>query len=242
LPSQHGRFVDVSIGIIIPTLDEEQALPPTLASLESAHFDEIIVVDGGSRDQTQALVESYQGSVPYRAIRVIESLPGRARQMNAGAAESRADMLVFLHADTRLPTDARSAIEAIASDSQYVGGRFDVQFEHDRGYAWVISRMMNLRSRWSGISTGDQALFVRRTVFQQLGGFEDIPIMEDIEFASRLKRAGKIAPLRSKVVTSFRRWEQRGPLRTIITMWTLRFLYLIGVRPHILHQYYGNIR
>lgn len=232
----------MSIGIIIPTLDEERVLLPTLASLESGHFDEIIVVDGGSRDQTQTLVESYRVSVPYRAIRVIESLPGRARQMNAGASECRADMLVFLHADTRLPADARSAIETVASDSQYVGGRFDVQFEHDGGYAWVISRMMNLRSRWSGISTGDQALFVRRTVFQQLRGFEDIPIMEDIEFSSRLKRVGKIAPLRFKVVTSFRRWEQRGPLRTIIKMWTLRFLYWIGVRPHTLNQFYGRIR
>lgn len=232
----------MSIGIIIPTLDEERALSPTLASLESANFDEIIVVDGGSRDQTQSLVESYQVAVPSRAIRVIESLPGRARQMNAGASESRADMLVFLHADTRLPVDARATIETVASDSQFVGGRFDVQFEHDRGYAWVISRMMNLRSRWSGISTGDQALFVRRTVFQQLGGFEDIPIMEDIEFTSRLRRVGKIASLRSKVITSFRRWEQRGPLRTIIKMWTLRFLFWMGVKPHILHQYYGNLR
>ncbi len=232
----------MSIGIIIPTLDEERALPQTLASLESANFDEIIVVDGGSRDQTQSLVESYQGSVPSCAIKVIESLPGRARQMNAGASESRADIFVFLHADTRLPVDARAAIERVASDSQFVGGRFDVQFEQDRGYAWVISRMMNLRSRWSGISTGDQALFVRRTAFQQLGGFKDIPIMEDIEFTSRLKRVGKIAALRSKVITSFRRWEQRGPLRTIINMWTLRLLYWMGVRPHILHQYYGNIR
>ncbi len=211
-------------------------------SLEPANFDEIIVVDGGSRDQTQVIVESYQLSVPHCPIRVLESPPGRARQMNAGASESGSDMLVFLHADTKLPTDARSMIEKVASDSQYVGGRFDVQFEHDRGYAWVISRMMNLRSRWSGISTGDQALFVRRTVFQELGGFKDIPIMEDLELSSRLKRIGKIAALRSKVVTSFRRWEQRGPLRTIIKMWTLRFLYRIGVRPHTLHQFYGNIR
>ena len=232
----------MSIGIIIPTLDEERALPPTLASLESANFDEIIVVDGGSRDQTQSRVESYRGAVPSNPIRVIKSLPGRARQMNAGASASRADILVFLHADTRLPADARATIETVATDSQFVAGRFDVQFEHDRGYAWVISRMMNLRSRWSGISTGDQALFVRRSVFQQLGGFEDIPIMEDIEFSCRLKRVGKIAALRSKVVTSFRRWEQRGPLRTILIMWTLRLLYWMGVKPHTLNQYYASIR
>lgn len=227
---------------MIPTLNEERALLPTLMSLESANFDEIIVVDGGSRDQTQSILKSYQASVQSRPIRVIESPPGRARQMNAGAAESRADVLVFLHADTRLPSDARSAIETVTSNPEFVGGRFDVQFEQDQGYAWLISRMMNLRSRWSCVSTGDQALFVRREVFQQLGGFEDIPIMEDIEFSTRLKKVGKIASLRSKVVTSFRRWEQTGPLRTIIKMWSLRFLYWIGVRPHTLNQYYGNIR
>jgi rSAM/selenodomain-associated transferase 2 len=232
----------VNIGIIIPTLNEERALLPTLMALETAKFDEIIVVDGESQDQTQTVVESYQTSNPSRPIRIIESRPGRARQMNTGAEESFADMLVFLHADTRLPVDARSMIERVASDPCYVGGRFDVQFEHDQGYGWVISRMMNVRSRWSGISSGDQALFVRRTVFQQLGGFKDIPIMEDIEFSSRLKRTGKVAALRSKVVTSFRRWEQSGPLRTIMKMWTLRFLYWIGVKPHFLHQYYGNIR
>ena len=232
----------MSIGIVIPTLNEERVLPQTLTSLESANFDEIIFVDGGSRDRTRAIVDSYQRTVPSRDIRMIDSPSGRASQMNAGAEASRSDILVFLHADTRFPANARSAIERVTSDPEYVGGRFDVQFEQDQGYAWVISRMMNFRSRWSGISTGDQALFVRRSVFQQLGGFSDIPIMEDIEFASRLKKFGKIAPLRLKVTTSFRRWEQKGPLRTIVTMWALRFLYWVGVKPHTLYRFYGNIR
>ena len=232
----------MSIGIVIPTLNEERVLLQTLTSLESANFDEIIFVDGGSQDRTRAIVDSYHRTVPSRDIRMIDSPPGRASQMNAGAEASRSDILVFLHADTRFPADARSAIERVTSDPEYVGGRFDVQFEQDQGYAWVISRMMNLRSRWSGISTGDQALFVRRSVFQQLGGFSDIPIMEDIEFASRLKKVGKVAPLRLKVTTSFRRWEQKGPLRTIVTMWALRFLYWVGVKPHTLYRYYGNIR
>ncbi len=232
----------MSIGVIIPTLNEEGALPATLASLEMTHFDEVIVVDGGSRDRTQEIVESYRASVPHPAIQVFESLPGRACQMNAGAAECRSDILVFLHADTRLPENARRAIETVVSDPHNIGGRFDVQFEKDEGYAWVVSRMMNIRSRWSGISTGDQALFVRRTVFEQLGGFAEIPIMEDIEFSYRLKKVGNIAPLRSRVITSFRRWEQKGPMRTIVKMWTLRFLYWIGVRPHTLNQFYGSIR
>lgn len=232
----------MSIGIIIPTLNEERALPRTLAALASANFEEIIVVDAGSVDRTLEIVEAFQKAVPHKAIKVIKCQPGRAHQMNAGAAECLADILVFLHADTRLPADGRSAIETVESDSRYAGGRFDVQFEDDKGFAWVISRMMNLRSRWSGISTGDQALFVRRTVFQQLGGFAEIPIMEDIEFSHRLKKAGKIAALRSRVITSFRRWEQRGPARTIITMWTLRFLYWIGISPHTLNQFYGSIR
>ena len=136
--------------------------------------------------------------------------------MNTGAAESRSDVLVFLHADTHLPAHAREAIEAVLANPRHVGGRFDVQFENDSGFAWVISRMMNLRSRLSGICTGDQAIFIRRTVFQQIGGFADIPIMEDIDLSYRLKQVGKIAALRSKVLTSFRRWEQRGPIRTIV--------------------------
>ena len=232
----------MSIGIIIPALNEERALLPTLTALIPGHFDEIIVVDGGSRDQTQRLARSYQGSHPSPAIQVIESLPGRARQMNAGAAQSHSDILVFVHADTKLPPDARQVIERVGLSPQYVGGRFDVRFEHDQGYAWVISRMMNWRSRWSGISTGDQAIFVRRTVFQQLGGFQDIPIMEDIEFSSRLKQTGQIASVRTPVVTSFRRWEQRGPLRTIIQMWILRLLYWLGVQPQALYRYYEHIR
>ena len=167
---------------------------------------------------------------------------GRARQMNAGAAEAKSDILLFLHADTQLPPDSRVAIEQSMENPQCVWGRFDVQFEDDRGWAWVISRMINWRSRWSGIATGDQAIFVRRSIFEQMGGYVDIPLMEDLEFTRRLKRLGKVIPLQMKVTTSFRRWEQRGTLQTILHMWTLRFLYWVGLSPRTLHQFYATIR
>ncbi|MCA9479144.1 MAG: hypothetical protein KC545_02150, partial [Nitrospira sp.] len=120
--------------------------------------------------------------------------------------------------------------------------RFDVRFPKDRGWAWVISRMMNLRSRWTGICTGDQTIFVRRGVFERLGGFADIPLMEDIEFTTRLKTVGPVVALREFVITSFRRWERCGPLRTILRMWTLRLLYWMGWDPRRLQQFYDAIR
>jgi hypothetical protein len=123
-----------------------------------------------------------------------------------------------------------------------VGGRFNVRFDSARLPARLISSLMNLRSRLSGIATGDQAIFVRRAVFESMGGFADIPLMEDIEFTRRLKRSGKVASLPDQVVTAFRRWEQQGPLRTILLMWTLRFLYWIGVSPHRLQHFYSIVR
>jgi rSAM/selenodomain-associated transferase 2 len=162
--------------------------------------------------------------------------------MNAGASHSQADVLLFLHADTHLPSEARQIIERALDDPACVGGRFDVRLERDRGLAWLIARLISLRSRWSGISTGDQALFVRHEVFAQLGGFTDIPIMEDVDFARRLKRAGRVAPLRTHVVTSYRRWDRHGALRTIVLMWALRLLYWLGVHPDRLKNLYASVR
>ncbi len=162
--------------------------------------------------------------------------------MNAGASHSQAEVLLFLHADTHLPDTSRHAIEEALGDPACVGGRFDVRFEHDAGPAWLIARLISLRSRWSGIATGDQAIFVRREVFARLGGFADLPIMEDVDFTRRLKRAGLVAPLRARVVTSYRRWERCGAFRTIILMWTLRFLYWWGIHPDRLHHFYTAVR
>lgn len=243
----------MTISVIIPTLNEERMLPPTLSMTAGLGFEELIVVDGGSHDRTRQIVKEFEvhgsrleaetSNVERRtSLRLLTSEAGRARQMNAGAAASRGDVLLFLHADTQLPLDARSAVEAALQDPSCVGGRFDVRFERDSGLSWLISRMVNLRSRWTGIATGDQAMFVRRPVFERLGGFVDIPIMEDVEFARRMKRAGRVASLRSQVITSFRRWESCGPFRTIMLMWTLRGLYWIGISPHRLRHLYTAVR
>jgi rSAM/selenodomain-associated transferase 2 len=232
----------VSIAIIIPTFNEERVLPRTLQSLHPRQGDEVIVVDGGSLDHTMSVLTNHLAEPSQCQPKVMVTDRGRATQMNAGAAAAQSDILVFLHADTLLPPDSRTEIEHAMNNPSYVGGRFDVQFENDRGWAWVISRMMNLRSRWSGIATGDQAIFVRREIFNNMGGYANIPLMEDVDFTKRLKQLGHVAALHSKVTTSFRRWEQHGALQTILHMWTLRFLYWAGLNPRTLHQFYATIR
>jgi rSAM/selenodomain-associated transferase 2 len=162
--------------------------------------------------------------------------------MNEGAQAGRGEILLFLHADTQLPSDAGMVIVTTLADPRIVGGRFDIRFDHPSMWGTIISKTMNWRSRLSGIATGDQALFVRRSIFEQMGGFVDMPLMEDIEFSHRLKRKGATAALTATVTTSFRRWEQHGPLRTILLMWTLRFLYWIGISPSHLVKWYKAVR
>jgi len=190
------------------------------------------VVDGGSADATREVVARFSH------VALVTSPRGRARQMNAGAQQARGDVLLFLHADTRLPDGALAAIAAALDDARVVGGRFDVGFDSPRPVFRMIAFFMNVRSRWSGISTGDQALFVRRGVFEAMGGYPDIVLMEDIEFCRRLKRRGKLAALRTRVTTSARKWEREGAFRTMALMWGLRFLYLVGVSPDRLHGWY----
>ncbi len=248
----------MSISVVIPVLNEEGFLPTTLSQTAALGFDELIVVDGGSQDRTLDMVEQFKvqsskfvvepstsrmtDHESRPSVTLLVSPSGRARQMNAGAAASRGDIILFLHADTLLPQDAKSAIEQALTDPGCVGGRFDVRFDRDQGLGRVIGLMMNVRSRWTGIATGDQAIFVRRQIFEQLGGFADLPLMEDVDFTRRLKRAGRIAALRHMVITSYRRWEARGPWRTILLMWSLRILYWMGVNPHRLAQFYRDER
>ena len=235
----------MTISVIIPTLNEEQTVMATLAQTATLGFEELIVVDGGSSDRTPLLVESYRLSTQSSTlspVRMMTAPRGRASQMNEGAKASRGDVLLFLHADTQLPQDAKAAIEAALSDQRIVGGRFDIRFDRPSIWGSIISRTMNWRSRLSGIATGDQALFVRRPIFERMSGFADLPLMEDIDFSRRLKRMGRTAALASTVTTSFRRWEQQGPLQTILLMWGLRLLYWMGVNTHTLHRWYRLVR
>jgi len=223
----------VRLGIVIPALDEADhlavLLPEVLTRVPGA---DLVVVDGGSRDATREIV----ARMP--AARLLEAPRGRARQMNAGARAVGGEALLFLHADTRLPDGAGAAIARALADPEVVGGRFDVTFDSRRPLFRVIAWCMNQRSRLSGISTGDQAIFVRRAVFEAMGGFANIPLMEDVEFTRRLKRRGVLAPLDLRVTTSARKWEREGPWRTIGLMWALRLLYAAGASPDRLHRWY----
>ena len=223
------------ISVILPVLNEEKTISRTLAAVMALHPHEIIVVDGGSADRTRRIcVEA--------GAKVLMTGPGRARQMNRGALDASGDVLLFLHADTRLPASALRDIAAALNDARYVGGRFDVELDSDRWLLKVVGFMISLRSRLSNVGTGDQAIFVRREILAELGGFPDMPLMEDIAFCRMLRRAGKVACLRSKVVTSARRWEAGGVWRTIFKMWTLKLLYLAGVPPARLKRFYADTR
>ena len=220
------------LAVIIPTLDEADGIRASLEALAPlrARGHEVIVVDGGSRDATLELARPL-------ADHVLSSARGRAMQMNAGARAARAETLVFLHADTQLPALADALI--INALRVYPWGRFDVRIEGSHPLLGVVGCAMNLRSRLTGIATGDQAIFVRRDVFI---GFPEIPLMEDIAFSRAMKRVGAPACLRDRVTTSGRRWEARGVMRTVLLMWRLRFLYALGVEPQRLARDYADQR
>jgi rSAM/selenodomain-associated transferase 2 len=219
--------------VVIPALDEAPNLAALLPALASELPEaEVVVADGGSRDATRDAVAR------LGTARLVEAPRGRARQMNAGARAAAGDVLLFLHADTRLPAGAGAAIRAALADPAVVGGRFDVGFDNPAPAFRMIAALMNLRSRWTGIATGDQAIFVRRRVFDALGGYADIPLMEDVELTRRLKRAGRMAALRLRVTTAARKWEREGVARTIGLMWGLRLLYACGASPTRLHRWY----
>jgi rSAM/selenodomain-associated transferase 2 len=162
--------------------------------------------------------------------------------MNFGAHRATGDVLLFLHADSRLPPSAFDDIRAALQYQKVLGGRFDLQLDDARPMLKLIGFMISLRSRLSKVGTGDQAIFVRREIFAELGGYPDIPLMEDVAFSRALKRRGAVACLRSRVVTSARRWEVDGIWRTIFKMWTLKSLYLLGISPVRLKRYYGDTR
>ncbi len=221
--------------IVMPVLDEAERLRELLQALQPLRQRGalVIVADGGSQDGSLDIAHDL-------ADLVLQVPRGRAAQMNAGAAACEGELLLFLHADTHLPDDADALIEAaLAPDSGHHWGRFDVRFDSPRRVLRLVAGAMNLRSRWTGIATGDQAMFVRRSLFNQVGGFPDLPLMEDITLSSTLKRHGPPACLRPPVITSARRWERRGVWRTIVLMWRLRAAYFLGADPTQLAIDYG---
>jgi rSAM/selenodomain-associated transferase 2 len=220
--------------IVVPVLDEASIIVAALEALAPlrARGAEIIVVDGGSHDPTVQLARPY-------ADRVISTPRGRGAPLNAGAAVGSGDALLFLHADTMLPNNADRLIEAALARRAW--GRFDLRITGRHPLLAVIARMINWRSRASGIATGDQAIFVTREAFLAVGGFPDLPLMEDIAISRRLKRLCRPFCIATPVITSGRRWEHNGVVRTILLMWRLRLAYYLGVAPARLAVRYGPV-
>lgn len=223
------------VSVVIPVLNEADAIARTLMQVRQAGACQSIVVDGGSNDETVTIARLY-------ADMVISSPRGRARQMNAGAHVAEGEVLLFLHADTTLPQEFLQVLSHVFNDQQIVGGRFDVRLDAEGWPFRMIETMMNLRSRVTKIATGDQAIFVRREVFHKIGGYPDIALMEDLEFSHKLKREGKIACLRERVTTSARRWQRDGVAKTILRMWSLRLCHFLGVPPERLRTFYADTR
>lgn len=222
----------MKVSIIIPVLNEAEHIADTLISLASyrSQGHEVVVIDGGSNDDTVSISQQY-------ADRVLRSDAGRAMQMNSGIDEASGDALLFLHADTRLPADAVAKLIHALEDG-YFWGRFNVRLSGKHFMFRIIERMMNLRSCITGIATGDQAIFVSHESIEIVGAYPRLPLMEDIVFSKRLRELGRPACIRQQVVTSSRRWEDKGILRTMLLMWRLRLLFFLGVPADRLARQY----
>ena len=220
------------VSIIIPTLNEAEHILDTLKDLEDLRRagHEVIVVDGGSTDDTMKLVAAY-------ADKLISSPKGRARQMNAGAEVANGELLWFLHADTRVPGEVVKVLWQL-STSETEWGRFNVHLSGKALLLRLVEAMMNLRSCVTGIATGDQGIFVNTELFNTVGRYPDIPLMEDIALSKALKQVSRPVCLKQTLITSSRRWEEQGILRTIFLMWRLRFAYFLGASPEDLARRY----
>lgn len=217
-------------------LNEEGAIAATLDAIRTgAPAAEVIVVDGGSTDRSVEVARS-------RCDHLIAGPRGRARQMNAGAALASGDVVVFVHADTIVPTTFAADIELALDDSRIAGGRFDIAFDVRSPALDVVATMISTRSRLMRSATGDQAIFVRRGVFDHLGGYADIELCEDVDFIRRMRRVGRLACLRTAVITSSRRWRRHGVVRTIVRMWIVKSLFLAGVSAQWLKRHYADTR
>jgi rSAM/selenodomain-associated transferase 2 len=225
------------LSVIIPALNEAGCIRELCAALQPlrSRGHEVILVDGGSDDQTLALGKPL-------VDRTLCSARGRALQMRAGAAAANGTILWFLHADTGVPDNPDQLILAALENGRADWGRFDVLLSDKHVVLRSVAYLMNLRSRISGIATGDQGIFVRRSLYEQAGGIPSLPLMEDIALSRALKKHGRPACIRQKLLTSARRWQKHGIARTILTMWGLRLAYFIGISPHHLAKYYATNR
>ena len=221
------------ISVVVPVLDEAGGIGQALQPLQvlRGRGIEIIVADGGSRDGTRA------AAAPL-CDRILDAPRGRARQMNAGAGAAGGRVLLFLHADTRLPSGWSGMVRDALEDRSREWGRFDVRLDGAHPMLRIVERAMNLRSRLSGIATGDQAIFATRAAFQAAGGFPDVALMEDVALSRALRARSRPACLHPAVVTSSRRWERHGIVRTIVLMWRLRLEYALGADPERLARLY----
>jgi rSAM/selenodomain-associated transferase 2 len=221
------------ISVIVPVRNEARSIAATLEPLREPQVLEVIVVDGSSEDETREIASPL-------ADHVLAGPIGRGPQMNAGAAVARGEILFFLHADTIVAEGFAAAIVEACRDS--IGGRFDVALSAPGVVFRVIETAINLRSRWTGIFTGDQGLFIRRDVFESLGGFPEQPLLEDLALSRAMRRRGRVAALRQRLNTSARRWQRHGVVRTVALMWWIRTLYFLGVSPDRLARIYRNAR
>ena len=224
-----------ALSVIVPCFNEADGIAATLDALSPLRDRgaQLIVVDGGSADDTVALARP-------RADFVLTAPRGRALQMNAGAARARGEVLLFLHADSHPPRHADTLILEGLAASGRGWGRFDVTIAGRDPLLRVIATLMNLRSRWMRIATGDQGLFVTRALFDAVGGYREIALMEDVELSERLRRRGRPLCIRQKMTTSGRRWEKHGILRTVLLMWRLRLAYRFGADPDKLALRYAS--
>lgn len=224
----------MKISVIIPALNEAASIQATLLPLQPLRQGqhEVILVDGGSIDNTIELAQALTD-------KIITSPKGRARQMNAGAKQAHGDVYWFLHSDTLAPENADKIIKQHLHDSGRHWGRFNIHLSGQQFIFRLIAWMMNTRSRITGIATGDQGIFIKAGVFNKLKGFKAIPLMEDIEISKRLlAQYGRPVCIGEKLLTSSRRWEQQGIIKTILLMWQLRLAYFLGCKPETLARYY----
>ncbi len=225
------------ISIIIPVLNEAATIQETLTKLQEAKNIEAIVVDGGSRDETVAIAKRC-GVSKVAPVKVISTAAGRARQMNAGAGIATGDILLFLHADTLLPSNFETSVRQALQNAGTVAGAFELQIDAQLQGLRIVEKMVNWRSRFLSMPYGDQAIFLRTAVFHEIGGFPDLPIMEDFELMLKLRRQGQIAIVSAPALTSGRRWQKLGVMKTTLINQLIIAGYFLGVPPAQLVRWY----